>query len=119
MLRGMVIALMLVGLSSSADADVRLRDYKAAKNENEKTLSHGTALKLYLAGVREGLIFLNEELAIKSRQRLFCMPDNLVLTIEQAEDIMMRKAERTAYGDDFDIPFLLMAGLEDTFPCQH
>ena len=114
MLRGMVVALTLVSLSSSADAGVTLRDYKVAKNENEKTL-----LKMYLAGVREGLIFLNEELAIKSRQRLFCMPDNLVLTIEQAEDIMMRKAERTAYGDDFDIPFLLMAGLEDTFPCQH
>jgi hypothetical protein len=110
----MVVALTLVSLSSSADAGVTLRDYKVAKNENEKTL-----LKMYLAGVRDGLVYLNAELEIEGRQRLFCMPDNLVLTFEQAEDIMMRKAEKTAYSDDFNISFLLKDGLKDTFPCQH
>ena len=114
MLRGMVIAMMLVGLSSSANAmSVIFKNYKAAKGD-EKAL-----MKLYLDGVREGLAMFDAELAVEGRQPLFCMPNDLALTVEQAEDIMMREAEKSTDPDHVPVSLLLVEGLKDTFPCQH
>jgi hypothetical protein len=45
--------------------------------------------------VKQGLLAFDAELAVEGRQRLFCLPQNLALTVEQAEDIMMREANKT------------------------
>jgi hypothetical protein len=61
MLRRLIIALTLFGLASSADAaSVLFKNYKAPKDASEKTL-----LKIYLDGVKEGLLALNSELATR------------------------------------------------------
>jgi len=84
-----VIVLILFGLTSSANAmTVIFKDYKAANND-EKAF-----YLLYLDGVREGIIELNEVLA-KRQQPLFCLPEKLALTVGQAEDIMMRQGDRS------------------------
>src|SRR6516165_10789564 len=104
MIRGMIVAVMLVGLSSSADAmSLIFKNYKAAKNEDEKAL-----MKLYLDGVREGVSIFDAELAVEGRQPLFCMPNNLALTVEQAEDIMMREAEKNTDPDNVPVSLLLV-----------
>jgi hypothetical protein len=106
------IALILFGLPSSANAmTVTFKDYKAA-NEDEKAF-----YLLYLDGVREGIIGLNEVLA-KKQQPIFCLPEKLELTVGQAEDIMMRQAEKVADPDQLPIGLLLAEGLKDTFPCD-
>ena len=46
------------------------------------------------------------------------MPANLVLTVEQAEDIMLRRADKTAAKGDTLVSILLLAGLRDTYPCE-
>src|SRR6516162_8784776 len=87
-----VIALILFGLSSSANAmTVIFKDYKAANND-EKAF-----YLLYLDGVREGIIELNVVLEEKRQQPLFCLPEKSALTVGQAEDIMMssRKDNRS------------------------
>jgi len=91
---------------------VIFKDYKAASND-EKAF-----YLLYLDGVREGIIELNAALA-KKQQPLFCLPENLALTVGQAEDIMMRRAEKITDPDPLPVGFLLAEGLRDTFPCQH
>jgi hypothetical protein len=107
-----VIALML-SLTSSANAmTVIFKDYKAADND-EKAF-----YLLYLDGVREGIVELNVVLEEKRQQPLFCMPDNLALTVGQAEDIMMRQAEKITDPDQLPIGLLLAKGLKDTFPCD-
>jgi hypothetical protein len=107
-----VIALILFGLTSSANAmTVTFKDYKAA-NEDEKAF-----YLLYLDGVREGIIGLNEAMA-KKQQPLFCLPPKLELTVEQAEDIMMRQAQDMTDPDQLSIGLLLAEGLKDTFPCN-
>jgi hypothetical protein len=107
-----VIALILFGLTSSANAmTVTFKDYKAA-NEDEKAF-----YLLYLDGVREGIIGLNEVLA-KKQQPLFCLPEKLELTVGQAEDIMMRQADKVTDPDQLPIGLLLAEGLKDTFPCD-
>ena len=83
MITKVVIALILFGLTSSANAmTVIFKDYKAAANKDEKAF-----YLLYLDGVREGIIELNV-LQAKRQQRLFCLPEKLALTVGQAEDIM-------------------------------
>ena len=108
-----VIALMLFGVASSADAmTVIFKDYKAANND-EKAF-----YLLYLDGVREGIIELNVVLEEKRQQPLFCLPDKLALTVGQAEDIMMRQAEKITDPDQLPIGLLLAQGLQNTFPCD-
>ena len=88
-----IIALMLFGLTSSANAmTVIFKDYKAANND-EKAFYY-----LYLDGVREGIIELNVVQA-KKQQPLFCVPEKLELTVGQAEDIVMRQAEKITDPD--------------------
>ena len=101
-----VIALMLFNLISSANAmTVIFKDYKAAANKDEKAF-----YLLYLDGVREGIIELNVVLEEKRQQPLFCLPEKLELTIEQAEDIMMRQAEKITDLDRFPIGLILAQG---------
>src|SRR6516165_11335203 len=108
-----VIALILFGLSSSANAmTVIFKDYKAAKND-EKAF-----YLLYLDGVREGIIELNVVPEEKRQQPLFCLSEKLALTVGQAEDIMMRQAEKITDPDQLPIGLLLAQGLQNTFPCD-
>ena len=112
-MRRMVIVLMLFGLSSSANAmTVIFKDYKAAANKDEKAF-----YLLYLDGVREGIIELNV-LQAKRHQPLFCLPEKLTLTVEQAEGIMMRQAEKITDPHQLPIGLLLVEGLQNTFPCN-
>jgi hypothetical protein len=105
-----VIALIVFGLTSSVNAmTVIFKDYKAATND-EKAF-----YLLYLDGVREGIIELNVVL-VNRQQPLFCLPEKLALTVGQAEDIMMRHAEKVADPDQLPIGLLLAEGLKDTFP---
>jgi hypothetical protein len=108
-----VIALILFGLTSSANAmTVIFKDYKAATSD-EKAF-----YLLYLDGVREGIIELNVVLEEKRQQLLFCLPEKLALTVGQAEDIMMRQAEKITDPEQLPIGLLLAQGLQNTFPCD-
>ncbi len=108
-----VIALIWFGLTSSANAmTVIFKDYKAANNDER------AFYLLYLDGVREGIIELNVVLEEKRQQPLFCLPEKLVLTIEQAEDIMMHQAEKITDPEQLPIGLLLAQGLQNTFPCD-
>jgi hypothetical protein len=91
---------------------VIFKDYKAANND-EKAF-----YLLYLDGVREGIIQLNVVLQAKRQQPLFCLPEKLALTVGQAEDVMMRQAQKVADPDQLPIGLLLAEGLKDTFPCD-
>ena len=107
-----VIAI-LFSLTASANAmTVIFKDYKAAHND-EKAF-----YLLYLDGVREGIIELNAVLEEKRQQPLFCLPKNLALTVGQAEDIMMRQAEKITDPDQLPIGLLLAQGLQNRFPCD-
>ena len=113
MQRRFVIALMLVSLTSSANAmTVIFKDYKAATSD-EKAFYY-----LYLDGVREGIIELNVVLEEKRQQPLFCLPEKLALTVGQAEDVMMRQAQKMTDPDQLPIGLLLAQGLQNTFLCD-
>jgi hypothetical protein len=57
--------------------------------------------QVYLKGVVDGLIAFS--VAQNARDRFFCIPPKMAITVEQAEDIMLRYAD-TAPGDLVDFP---------------
>jgi len=94
-------------------ASILFRTYESPIDKADKA-----ALKVYLDGVKEGIIMLNVTLQVEGRQPLFCQPQKLVLTVEQAEEIMMRRATKMADPDGVPISIILIHGLQDTFPCD-
>jgi len=74
--------------------------------------------KIYLAGVRDALETINGSFVAQGASPLFCMPPTLVLTEEQAADIVTRTAAKAARNiDDLPIAIILLRGLKETFPC--
>jgi len=115
MIARIVIGLILFSLtlSNANAASVLLRTYKSPIDKADKAL-----LKVYLDGVKEGIVMLNVTLQAEGRQPLFCQPQKLALTVEQAEEIMTRKAKKMADPDRVPVSIILIHGLQDTFPCD-
>ena len=97
-----------------AASDVRLDSYRNPKN----TEGLRNAYHLYLDGVRGGLMASNAWMRSRGGQLAFCMPENLAMTTEQTEDIMLKSADKRAAKGDMPVASLLLWGLQDTFPCE-
>src|SRR3954451_15694915 len=91
-----------------AASDVRLDSYRNPKSEG---LSN--AYRLYLDGVKSGLMAYNAWMKNHGGQPAFCMPGNLAMTTEQTEDLMLKSADKRAAKGDMLIALLLMSGLQD------
>ena len=75
--------------------------------------------RIYLAGVRDGLQTVNGALVAQGAAPLFCLPPELVLSEEQAADIVTRTAAKAVRNiDDLPIAIILLRGLKETFPCD-
>ncbi|MCR6733739.1 MAG: hypothetical protein NVV83_06455 [Afipia sp.] len=96
-----------------AASDVRLDAYRNPKNESFRNIN-----QLYLDGVKSGLMAYNARIKSQGGQPAFCMPDNLAMSIEQAEEIMLRRADKSSAKGDMPVSILLLSGLRDTFPCE-
>ena len=96
-----------------AAADVRLDNYRHPESENFRIFN-----RMYLDGVKGGLMASNAWIRSRGGQLAFCMPGNLAMTTEQTEDIMLKSADKRAAKGDMLIASLLLWGLQDTFPCE-
>jgi Rap1a immunity proteins len=105
-----VIAALLTLASSFASAQtVRLDEYQHPSEPKFKEFN-----QIYLKGVVDGFIAYS---VADARNRFFCIPPTLAITIEQAEDIMLRYAERKQLPGTVPIGVPLFFGLKDAFPC--
>jgi hypothetical protein len=96
-----------------AAADVRLDSYRNPKNENFRIFN-----RMYLDGVRGGLMASNAGIRSRGGEMAFCMPPGLALSSEQAEEIMLKSADKRSAKGDWPVASLLLWGLRDTFPCD-
>jgi len=96
-----------------AASDVRLDSYRNPKNEALRNFN-----QLYLDGVRSGFMAYNAWMKSHGGQPAFCLPENLAMPVEQAEDIMLRRADKTSAKGEMLVSILLLNGLRDTFPCE-
>ena len=96
-----------------AAADVRLDNYRNPQNENFRIFN-----RMYLDGVKGGLMASNAWIRSRGGEMAFCMPPDLALSTEQAEEIMLRSADKRAAKGDWPVASLLLWGLRDTWPCE-
>ncbi len=85
MKRAMCAAIALCIASGASAATLRLKNYMAPENERQRILN-----AIYLDGVKDGLIASNVVTVRRGGAPLFYLPPNMVLTPEQADDIVMQ-----------------------------
>jgi hypothetical protein len=113
MLRCLVIAALSTLACSSASAQtVRLDQYQHPAEPKFKNFN-----QLYLKGVVDGLIAYS--VAQNARDRLFCLPPKMAITVEQAEDIMLQYAEKRQLPGTVPIGVPMLGGLKEAFPCTN
>jgi hypothetical protein len=113
MMKRVVCAAIVLSVASSASAStLRLKNYLAPEDEKQRLIS-----EIYLDGMKDGLIAFNTALAHSGAAPLFCLPPNMVLTPEQAGDIVTREAKSHPYPDDMIVSIVLLGGLRKTYPC--
>ena len=115
MIRQVICATIALCVTCSANAStVRFKQYVHPSDERYRTF-----YKFYLDGVMEGLETYNVSMMLRGDPPLYCLPPNLAMTEEQAEDIMNRKAKTFSNADADNLPIsnLLLEGLKETFPC--
>lgn len=109
MLRPAAIVLAMFLPCAAHGQPVTVGDYRNPKNQAERRV-----LQWYLGGLRDGLT-LSSSLASTG----FCVPENLALTVEQAENILESWIKkRPADVDQMLVATALYAGLLETFPCR-
>ena len=115
MIKRVIGAAIALCVASDANAlTLRLKHYITPENENQRVLN-----TMYLEGLKDGLVILNVTLVRSGVAPLFCLPPQMVLTGDQADDILMRevKSHPAPAPDDMPIGIPLLAGLRKTFPC--
>ena len=114
MKRIFIAALAILYFTSTVNAStVLFKNYR-----DEKRKSHRSSNKLYLDGAKGGLIAYNILLKERHLKSNFCLPTNLALTVEQAENIMFRHAAKISEADDKPIEVILLFALEEAYPCN-
>jgi hypothetical protein len=93
--------------------EVQIEQYRHPKTEEFRDLD-----RLYLGGVKSGLIAYNTYLAAEHKEPSFCLPGALALTSDQADDILLRWVKKHHPPDDWPVSLALLYGLQETFPCQ-
>jgi hypothetical protein len=114
MIKQIMGAAIALCVASSPDAStLRLKNYLAPENENQRILN-----AMYLDGLKDGLIAFNVVVRRNGGTPLFCLPPTLVLTPEQADEILMQEVKGRSYPDDMIVSIVLLAGLRKTYPCE-
>ena len=112
MKRAMGAAIALCVAAGANAATLRLKNYIAPADEKQRILN-----AMFLDGIKDGLIAYNVAVARSGGTPLFCLPPSLVLTPEQADDIVLRQAKSHPSPDDMIVSIVLLAGLRKAFPC--
>jgi hypothetical protein len=106
----------------------------AAMNRIEKSQQLKKLHKMYLQGVRDGLLAYNRQLETDTSRRgsskpYFCLPANFALTLEKAEKLTSRtvesapsnlKDDSSNFDERYDVSFprLLLVKLREAYPCK-
>jgi hypothetical protein len=75
-------------------------------------------VKDYLFGIIEGLSWANVRLSFEQKPKLFCEPDKIALTSEQAIDILRRYVDGHPRAASSSFGMVMMDALTDAFPCK-
>jgi hypothetical protein len=118
---GRVIAVMIsaalvflfVLAREGSSATILLRNYNNPESPTMRLLTEP-----HLDGIIDGIVSYNVLLQENKTNKLFCLPSDSVVTVQQAEAIINHVSKRLAKPDDVPISVLLIVGLQEKFPCS-
>jgi hypothetical protein len=112
-----VMLLHLVLFTTSASAEVTLKEYQSAKVAGGPDWE---LMKLYFRAAGTAYLYADATLELDHKPTLFCVPRHLALTDENYIDIIDKQIAHASppFHDDFKIDGLLLRGLMFTFPCK-
>jgi hypothetical protein len=114
----LTLILWVTGPCVSAEPDALSLKWYRDQKTNPTTPDASRLIELYLKGVGDGLVSANSMMAYRHQQPLFCQPDELALQSGNFIDILEREIKRPPpWRDDSSLPFILLRGLQNTFPC--
>ena len=101
-------ALWIVAAGAALAQTVRLDQYRHPSEPKFKVFN-----QLYLKGVLDGFMAYS----VAQHARDSCLPPDMAMTVEQAEEIMLRFAERKQLPETIPIAVPLLGGLKEAYPC--
>lgn len=110
---GVAIWLLLSPTTAMAEYDLNsaLRDYDSADPPNRKTW------ELIFANTYNGINWADSVLVYRKQQRLFCAPDNVVLTGPQVIEILRGQLNATPKIGEVPYGLAILFELQSKFPC--
>jgi len=102
------MALLIVAGGAASAQTVRLDQYRHPSESKFKVFN-----QLYLKGVLDGFVAYS----VAQHARDFCLPPDKAMTVEQAEEIMLRFAEKKQLSETVPIAVPLLGGLKEVYPC--
>jgi hypothetical protein len=105
-------ALAFGSVQEGTSATLLWKNYKSPDSDTMRLLN-----ERHLDGIIDGLVSYNIFLHKDNDELLFCLPDNSVLTVREAEEIIGNVAKRLANPDDVPVSLLLIIGLKEQFAC--
>jgi hypothetical protein len=107
--------LLVAGMTSatSLQADILVSEYEKVKNTPD--------FKTYIGGVAMGYGWANIDLRMSKQPPLYCMPSYRRLTVEKYLNLLEKELEKNKeiYNLDTPVEFILLKGLQKTFPCDN
>jgi hypothetical protein len=104
---------LFLSAREGGSATVLLRNYDIPESLTMRLLN-----ERHLDGIIDGIVSDNLLLQENNIKKIFCLPSDSVLTVQQAEEIINHISQRLAKPDDVPISVLLIVGLQESFPCS-
>jgi hypothetical protein len=108
-----VFVFLFLSAREGVSATVLLRNYN-----NPESLTMRLLNERHLDGIIDGIVSYNVLLQENNTKKIFCLPSDSVLTVQQAEEIINHVSQRLTKPDDVPISVLLIVGLQEAFPCS-
>jgi hypothetical protein len=108
-----VFVFLLGSAKDGSSATILLRNYNKPDSPTMRLLT-----ERHLDGIIDGIVSYNILLQENNTKKIFCLPSDSVLTVQQAEEIINHVSHRLAKPDDVPISVLLIVGLQESVPCS-
>jgi hypothetical protein len=105
-------ALTFGSVREGSSATLLWKNYKSPDSDTMRLLN-----ERHLDGIIDAIGSYNIFRQKINDEMLFCLPDQSILTVRQAEEIIAGVAKRLSTPDDVPISLLLIIGLQEQFAC--
>ena len=76
------------------------------------------AMFAFLAGDLNGLVWANLELRSNHHAELFCVPADVVVSVQQAVEMMAKRIKDNSAEGQVPVGSLMLQGFKESFPCK-